>query len=175
MKLTILVCLAVLVCGCDGGLTEGILIGAGGSAAASETQRLTEQKKTALVAEIVKLRGALDIAEGQVNPAEKAALEAKLVELEKKQSQVEMADLVATLVKTTIERDWGEKPTEGEAGTNNLAYILGTAATVAATYAGKKTLESNRKERALTAVKIAAKEQDDGKKEAELYRVINEA
>jgi len=173
MRWVFWVILAVLLSGCDGGMMEGILIGAGTSTVATEGQALAEQKKSALVAEIVKLRSALEIA--QEDPAEKAVLEAKLVELEKKQSQVEMTDLVSSLVKETIQRDWGSKPMEGQDGRNNLAYILGTAATAAAAFAGKKTLEANQKDKAISRVKIAAKAQNDGEKEAEIYRLIGDA
>lgn len=154
----------LLIAGCGGELVEGILIGAGSGRVLTETQKLAEQKKTALIAEILSLRQEL---EETIDPAEVTALKAQLVTAEKKQQIAELTDSIATQVKAGLERDWGEKPTSSE----NLTWLLGAGATILAGYGTKKTLDDRNKAKALTAVKIAAKPDS----EREIYEKIGTA
>jgi len=157
-----------MIYGCSDPMMQGVAIGVGGSQAATEAADLAQENKTALVAEILRLRQELSVA---ATPEQQAALQAKLAAAEKKQ---EIADLTAQITNTIqagIQRDWGDKPLEGEAGANNIAYILGTLATLATGYAGKKQLDSNRQAAAIARVKIAAKPADEQK----VYNAINGA
>lgn len=154
-KAIILLILPVMLSlSCDGGLVDGILIGAGSGKALTEAQKLAEQKKTALIAEILTLREQLD---STTDPIEVAALQERLAGAEQKQQITQLTDSIATQVKAGLERDWGERPAQGGEGASNLTYLLGAAATIAASYAGKKTYEVAKKDRQIAAVKIAAK------------------
>jgi len=156
------------IVGCSDPMMQGVAIGVGGSKAATEAADLAQENKTALVAEILRLRQELSVA---ATPEQQQALQAKLTAAEKKQ---EIADLTATITNTIqagIQRDWGDKPLEGQEGANNLAYVLGTLATLATGYAGKKTLDSNKQAAAIARVKIAAKPADEQK----IYNAINGA
>ena len=161
----ILLC-ALLICGCESGVVEGIGIGLGTSQAATEAEKLAAQKKSILVAEILKLRNDLEVA----SPEEKAALEAKLAGLERKQEIAEMTSSITDQIKAGIERDWGDKP----ASPDNLAWILGSAATVLGGIAGKKTLDDRKHLAAINRVKVASKN-SDGLKTGEVYKAINGA
>jgi len=156
---------ALFLAGCESGVLEGVAIGVGTSKTASEAEQLAQQKKTALVAEIIKLRSELENAA----PEEKAELQSKLAALEQKQQLAELTSSIADTVRAGIERDWGDKP----GSPDNLAWILGSAATVLGGYAGKKTLDDRRKAAAINRVKIASKAEtlDQGK----VYSVIGEA
>jgi hypothetical protein len=157
-----------LVGGCGDPMMQGVAIGVGGSQAATEAADLAQENKTALVAEILRLRQELSVA---ATPEQQQALQAKLNAAEKKQ---EIADLTAAItdqIQAGIQRDWGDKPMEGQDGANNIAYILGTLATLATGYAGKKTLDSNKQAAAIARVKIAAKPVDEQK----VYNAINGA
>ncbi|MBE3035717.1 MAG: hypothetical protein IMZ70_01335 [Candidatus Atribacteria bacterium] len=157
-----------LVGGCGDPMMQGVAIGVGGSQAVTEAADLAQENKTVLVAEILRLRQDLSVA---ATPEQQEALQFKLDAAEKKQ---EIADLTASITNTIqagIQRDWGDKPLEGQEGANNLAYILGTLATLATGYAGKKTLDSNKQAAAIARVKIAAKPADEQK----VYNAINGA
>ena len=157
-----------LVGGCSDPIAQGVAIGVGGSQAATGAADLAKENKMALVAEILRLRQDLSVA---ATPEQQEALQSKLDVAEKKQ---EIADLTATITNTIqagIQRDWGDKPLEGQEGANNIAYILGTLATLATGYAGKKTLDSNKQAAAIARVKIAAKPADEQK----VYNAINGA
>ncbi len=157
--------MALVLTGCESGVLEGVAIGVGTSKTASEAEQLAQQKKTALIAEIIKLRTELENAA----PEEKAALQSKLDTLEQKQQLAELTSSIADTVKAGIEREWGDKPTSPD----NLAWILGSAATVLGGIAGKKTLDDRKKAAAINRVKIASKAEtlDQGK----VYSVIGEA
>jgi len=161
-----MIIMAVLsIGGCDSGVMEGVAIGVGTSRTASEAEQLAQQKKTALVAEILKLRTELENAD----PAEKQALQAKLDQLEKKQQMAELTSQISDTIRAGLERDWGKEP----ASPDNLAWILGSAATVLGGIAGKKTLDDHKKAAAINRVKIASKNEplDQGK----VYSAIGEA
>jgi len=151
----ILLILPIMLSGCGGELVEGILIGAGSGQALTEAQELAQEKKTALIAEILTLRQEL---EETTDPAEVVVLKAQLATAEKKQQIADLTDSIATQVKAGLERDWS-KP----ASTDNLTWLLGSAATILAGYGTKKTLDDRNKAKALTAVKIAAKPEDERK------------
>ena len=152
--------------GCGDPMTEGVLIGLGTSTAASEAGELARENKTALIAKVLQLQTALDNA---TSPEEIAVIQAKLASAEKQQEIAQLTQSITEQINAGIQRDWGEKPTKGAAGTNNLAYILGSIATVAAGYAGKKQLDSNKQAAAIARVKIAAKPDS----EKEVYTALN--
>jgi len=149
--------------GCSDAMMKGVAIGLGTSAAAGDAQAMAQESKTALVAKILQLRQDL---ENAATPAEYAALEAKLAEAEKKQEYADLTANIADSVKEGIERDWGDEPASGD----NLAWILGAAATVFGGVAGKQTMAARRKDAAIARVKIAAK--PDAEKE--IYTALNE-
>jgi hypothetical protein len=153
--------------GCGDPMMEGIAIGVGTSKAASDASEMARESKTALVAKILQLQQDLEAA---ATPEAYAAIEAELAAANKKQEYVELTSAIADTVKSGLERDWGDKPFEGDSGTNNLAWILGSLATVATGYAGKKTLDVKRKDDAIARVKIAAKPAD----EKEIYEALND-
>ena len=153
-------CAIVIVPGCGDPMLQGVAIGVGGSQAATEAADLAQENKTALVAEILRLRQELSVA---ATPEQQQALQAKLAAAEKKQEIAELTATITDTIQAGIQRDWGDKPLEGEAGANNIAYILGTLATLATGYAGKKTLDSNKQAAALARVKIAAKPAEEQK------------
>ena len=149
--------------GCDGGLGEGVLLGIGASTTASEASDMAKENKTALIAKILKLQQELDAA---ATPEQQAALQAEFDAAKKKQ---EIADLTAAItdkIKEGISRDWGDKT----ASPDNLAWILGSLATVATGYAGKKTYDDKKKAAAIARVKIAAKPES----EKEIYTRLND-
>ena len=150
--------------GCESGVAEGIGIGLGTSQAASEAQELANQKKSILVAEILRLRNELETAA----PEEKAALQKQLESLERKQELAELTSSITEQVQSGLARDWGDKP----ASPDNLAWILGAAATVLGGVAGKKTLDDKRKADAINRVKVASKN-SEGLKTGEVYKAIN--
>lgn len=152
--------LLLVFSGCDSGVLEGVAIGVGTSQAASEASQLAAEKKTALVAEILRLRADLESAD----PAEKEVLQAKLAELEKKQDRIELTQQITDQIKAGMERDWSEPGSP-----DNLAWILGSAATVLGGLAGKKTLDDRKKAQAIARAKIAAKPQG----EKELYEALD--
>ena len=158
--------LALFVGGCADPMLQGVAIGVGASETTAEVSKMAQESKTALVAKILQLQQDLEAA---ATPEQQAALQAELDAANKKQ---EIADLTAAITNTIqagIQRDWGDKPTEGQDGANNLAYILGSIATVAAGYAGKKQLDSNKQAAAIARVKIAAKPEDEQK----VYNALN--
>ena len=148
--------------GCDGGLGEGVLLGIGASTTASEASEMARESKTALVAKILKLQQELDAA---ATPEQQAALQAELDAAKKKQEIVELTAAITDKIKEGIGRDWDKPPAD------NLAWILGSLATVATGYAGKKTLDDRKKAAAIARVKIAAKPETEQK----VYREINGA
>jgi hypothetical protein len=150
-----------LVSGCDGGIMEGVAIGIGTSEAATEAQALAEAKKTALVAEILRLREALANAP---TVAEKELLQEALDTAEKKQEIAALTESITASVNEGIRRDWSEP-----AAPDNLAWILGSAATILGGYAGKKKYDDSKKAKAIAAVKIAAKSEA----EAKVYNALN--
>ena len=154
----------MLFAGCGDPMTEGIAIGVGvGSEAATS---LAKEDKNVLIAQILQLKA--DLA-NSASPEETAAIQAKLDEVNKKQEIAELTQTITEQIQAGIKRDWGDKPLEGEAGANNLAYILGSIATVAAGYAGKKQLDSNKQAAAIARVKIGAKPAA----EAKIYNDLN--
>lgn len=153
--------------GCGDPMTEGVLIGLGTSTAAGEATELAAESKTALVAKILKLQSELDAA---ATPEQQAALQA---ELDVAKKQQEIANLTASItekINEGINRDWGDKPESPD----NLAWILGSAATVLGGIAGKKTLDDRKHVAAINRVKVASKN-SDGLKTGEVYKVINGA
>jgi hypothetical protein len=156
---------ALCLSGCDSGVLEGVAIGVGTSQTASEAEQLAQKKKTALVAEIIKLRNDL----ANADPEQKSELEAKLASLERKQEMAELTSSIADTVRAGIERDWGDKAESPD----NLAWILGSAATILGGYAGKKTIDDRKKAAAINRVKIASKAEtlDQGK----VYSAIGDA
>ena len=156
----------LLFTGCGDPMTEGVLIGLGTSTAASEAEELAKDNKTALIAKILQLQ--LE-RENATSPEEVAIIQDKLDKAEKQQEIALLTASITEQINAGIKRDWGDKPLEGAAGTNNLAYILGSLATVAAGYAGKKQLDSNKQSKAIAAVKIAAKPEDERK----VYEALN--
>lgn len=161
--LAIAICI-LAIAGCGDPMMQGIAIGLGASEATGQATDLAAESKTKLVAEILRLRGELDDA---ATPAEKAALEEKLAAAERKAELAELTESIANTVKAGLERDWGDKP----ASPDNLAWILGTAATVLGGYAGKKTLDDRKKAAAITKIKIASKSD----KEREIYEAAGTA
>jgi hypothetical protein len=151
------------VTGCGDPMTEGVLIGLGTSTATSEATELAAESKTALVAKILQLQQELEAA---ATPEQQAALQA---ELDKANKQKEMADLTAAVLeqaKEGFERDWS-KP----ASPDNLAWILGSAATVLGGIAGKKTLDDRKHLAAINRVKVASKIGDLN--QGGVYKAIN--
>ena len=163
----VLLGLAFFVGGCGDPMMEGVAIGLGTSTAAGEASEMAQESKTVLVAKILQLQQELDAA---ATPEAYAAIEAELASAEKKQEYAELTSTIADTVKAGLERDWGDKPLEGADGANNLTYILGTLATLATGYAGKKTLDANRKDAAIARVKIAAKPAS----EKEIYEALDQ-
>ena len=152
------------VAGCSDPMLQGIAIGLGTSTASTEASELAAENKTALVAKILQLQQKLEAA---ATPEQQAALQGQLDAALKKQ---ELADLTATIadtVKAGLERDWGDKPTSPD----NLAWILGSAATVMGGLAGKKTLDDRKKAAVITKIKIASKSD----KEREIYEAAGTA
>ena len=145
-------------------MLEGIAIGLGGSTATTEAVDLAAESKNKLIVEILRMRQELEAA---TTPEEKAALEKQLSEVERKQELAELTEGIANTVKAGLERNWGDKP----ASPDNLAWILGSAATVLGGYAGKKTLDDRRKAAAITKIKIASKSE----KEREIYEAAGTA
>ena len=167
----LLLCAVIILgtcAGCSDPMMQGVAIGVGGSQAATEAADLAQENKTALVAEILRLRQELSVA---ATPEQQAALQAKLITAEKKQEYAELTSTITDSIQAGIARDWGEKPTEGQEGKNNLAYILATAAGIAGTYATKKTYDSNKQAAALNRVKMSFKPEDEQK----IYKAINGA
>ena len=152
--------------GCGDPMTEGVLIGLGTSTAAGEASDMARESKTALVAKILKLQQELDTA---ATPEQQAALQAELDAAKKKQEIVELTAAITDKIKEGIGRDWGDKP----ASPDNLAWILGSLATVATGYAGKKTYDDRKKAVALNNVKVASKQGD--LKTGDVYKAINGA
>jgi outer membrane murein-binding lipoprotein Lpp len=149
-----LVMLAMLLMpGCGDPMTEGILIGLGTSTASSEATDMAQESKTALVAKILQLQQDLEAA---ATPEQQAALREQLEAAQKKQELAELTSTIADTVKAGLERDWGDKP----ASPDNLAWILGSAATVLGGIAGKKTLDDRKHVAAINRVKVASKSGD---------------
>jgi len=166
--LVTLLIIMLFICGCGDPMSEGIMIGLGTSTAAQEATDLAQENKTALVAKILQLQAEKDAA---TTPEEVVAIQTKLAAAEKQQEIAQLTASITEQINAGIKRDWGDKPLEGAAGTNNLAYILGSIATVAAGYAGKKQLDSNKQAAAIARVKIAAKPET----EQVVYKAINGA
>ena len=110
---------ALQIPGCDGGLTEGMLIGAGGSAAAGEAVKLAEKRKVELAVEILDLRKKL---EEVVTEEEKSKLEEDLSAAHKKLSDVELGELVATKIQEGFGRDFRTGDPEGQA--SNIQWAV---------------------------------------------------
>lgn len=105
--------------GCDGGLTEGLLIGAGGSAAAGEAIKLAEKRKVELAVEILDLRKKLEEA---TTEEEKSKLEEDLAAAHQKLSDVELGELVATKIQEGLGRDFRTGDPEGQA--SNIQWAV---------------------------------------------------
>ena len=164
LLITSILAAIMLFMGCGDPMTEGIAIGVGvGSEAATS---LAKEDKNVLIAQILQLKA--DLA-NSASPEETAAIQAKLDEVNKKQEIAELTQTITEQIQAGIKRDWGDKPLEGEAGANNLAYVLGTLATLATGYAGKKQLDSNKQAAAINRVKMAAKPDDERK----VYEALN--
>lgn len=157
---------ALFIGGCGDPMSEGIMIGLGTSTAAQEATDLAQENKTALVAKILQLQAERDAA---TSPEVVELIQSKLDKAEKQQEIADLTSSITAQINAGIQRDWGDKPLEGAEGTNNLAYILGSIATVAAGYAGKKQLDSNKQAAAIARVKIAAKP----KTEQDVYNALN--
>ena len=164
--LVTIVIILLFTCGCGDPMSEGIMIGLGTSTAAQEATELAQENKTALVAKIIQLQAERDAA---TSPDVVALIQSKLDKAEKQQEIADLTTSITAQINAGIKRDWGDKPLEGAAGTNNLAYILGSIATVAAGYAGKKQLDSNKQAAAIARVKIAAKPETEQK----VYNALN--
>lgn len=148
------------IVGCSDPMLQGVAIGVGASESTSEVSKMAQESKTALVAKILQLQQDLEAA---ATPEQQAALQAELDAANKKQEIAELTAQITNNIQAGIRRDWGDKPTEGQEGKDNLAYILGTIAALAASYAGKKQLDSNKQAAALSRVKIAAKPAEEQK------------
>jgi hypothetical protein len=148
--------------GCGDPLMEGVAIGLGTSTASQDALDLAKETKTALVAQILQLQQELDAA---VTPEDYAAIKAELDAAQKKQEYVDLTESIAATVKDGIGRDWS-KP----ASNDNLAWILGSVATVLGGVAGKKTLDDRKKGAAIARAKIASKPAA----EKELYEVLDQ-
>lgn len=157
---TILPVLAI-VSGCGDPLMEGVAIGLGTSTATQEAQEMAEQSKASLVAKILELQQALESA---ASPEEVAIIKAQLADAQQKQQIVAITETVASKVREGVERDW-DKP----ASPDNLAWILGSVATVLGGVAGKKTLDDKKKAAAIARAKIASKPPG----EQELYQALD--
>ena len=160
LLITSILAAIMLFTGCGDPMTEGVLIGLGTSTAATEAGELAKDNKTALIAKILQLQAEKDAA---TSPEEISIIQAKLDKAEKQQEIAQLTQSITEQINAGIKRDWGDKPLEGEAGANNIAYILGTLATLATGYAGKKTLDSSKQAAALARVKIAAKPEAEQK------------
>lgn len=160
-----LVTLGVVVSlsGCMDPMAQGIAIGIGASAGAEETQKLARESKTALIAEVLRLRQEVEAAP---TPEEKAILQAKLAEAEHKQEIAALTEQISNTVAEGLKKDWtsNEPATQSE----NWAWIAGLAATVL--YGGKKTLDDRAKGKAIAAVKINAKPEEERK----IYQALNQ-
>jgi len=148
--------LALSMAGCSDPMLQGLAIGAGSSEALSGSADIAKESRERLIAEILRLRN--EVANAPT-PDEKAALEKKLAQAERKQELAELTESIANTVKAGLERDWGDQP----ASPDNLAWILGSAATVLGGIAGKKTLDDRKKAAAITKIKIASKSEDERK------------
>lgn len=153
--------------GCGDPMTQGVLIGLGTSTATEEASQLAQDSKTALVAKILQLQQELEAA---ATPEQQAALQAQLDAAVKKQEYADLTATIADTVKAGLERDWGDKPTSPD----NLAWILGSAATVLGGIAGKKTLDDRKHVAAITRVKVASKN-NDAMTSGQVYKEINGA
>lgn len=161
------------VAGCGDPMTDGVLIGLGVSTATTDADAstLASERKTALVAEILRLRSELASA---ATPEQHAALQEQLDEAQRKQELSELTTTIADIVKAGLERDWGEKPTQGKEGVDNLAYIMTAIAGIATTYAGKKTYDVVQKDKAINRVKVASKS-NAAMETGDVYKAINGA
>lgn len=153
--------------GCGDPMTEGILIGLGSSTATQEASDMAQESKTALVAKILQLKHELEAA---ATPEQQAALQEQLDATIKKQEYVELTATITDQIKAGLDRDWGDKPTSPD----NLAWILGAAATAMTGLAGKKTYDDKKKADALNRVKVASKT-TDAMKTGDVYKAINGA
>lgn len=154
------------IVGCSDPMLQGVAIGLGTSTASQEASDMAQESKTALVAKILMLQQELEAA---TTPEQQAALQAELDAVMKKQELAELTATIADTVKAALERDWGDKP----ASPDNLAWILGTAATVLGGYGAKKTLDDKKHLAAINRVKVASKQGD--LKTGDVYKAIDGA
>lgn len=162
----IALCVMLAVGGCGDPMTEGILIGAGSSGALSEGADMASESRERLIAEILRLKAEVSAAPSQ---EERDALQSELDKLEEKQRTADLTASIMGKVKEGIERDWGDKP----ASPDNLAWILGSAATVLGGIAGKKTYDDKKHVAAINRVKVASKQGDLN--QGGVYKAINGA
>jgi hypothetical protein len=114
--------MVVCLTGCEQGLVEGILIGAGTSKVASEGQKLAQQEKAALVEKILELRQQLENTE---DPNEMAVLKNKLQSYEKQKEIADITAAVADKVNEGLQKDWAT--TDPQKQEENYEWIAGTA------------------------------------------------
>jgi hypothetical protein len=109
-----------LFTGCGSDLLTGIGIGAGTSAGLTEAQKMAQESKAVLIAELAATKEKLSQAS---EPAEVKALENKLSTLEKKQDVVEITEQVTGKITEGLAKDWQTKdPTKQ---TENIQWIVG--------------------------------------------------
>lgn len=103
MKKWILTMCLVFCAGCGSDLMTGVGIGVGTSAGMGEAQSLAEKNKAALVGEILRLRAEVNQA---TDPAEVAALQRKIAQLEKQEEIANIVTAVTDGVNEGLQRDW---------------------------------------------------------------------
>jgi len=120
----VILCVLCVFCGlftgCGSDLLTGIGIGAGTSAGLTEAQKMAQESKAVLIAELAATKEKLSQAS---EPAEVKALENKLSTLEKKQDVVEITEQVTGKITEGLTKDWQTKdPTKQ---TENIQWIVG--------------------------------------------------
>ena len=164
MKLWTIIFLGVLAfSGCSDPMAQGIAIGVGASAGAEETQKLAQENKMVLVAEVLRLRHEVEAAP---TVEDRTILEAKLLQAEKKQEIAALTETISNNVVQVLQKDWSSKDPQTQS--ENWALIAGLAASVL--YGGKKTYDTAQLTKAVSRVKIASKSEQEQK----IYQALNQ-
>jgi hypothetical protein len=117
LKYTILIVMLWLAgFGCSGDVATGVAIGLG----TSEAQKLAEESKATLIAEVMRLREALDSAQGA---EEKMLIAAQLEKIEKQLAMAETTTAAVTEAMKALAMDWEDWSTPEAAG-NKANYII---------------------------------------------------
>jgi len=119
-RLPIILLPFLFVAGCGSELLTGIGIGAGTSTGLTEAQRMAQQSKAVLIAELSAAKEKLAQA---TDPNEVKALEKKIATLEKKQDVVEITEQVTGKVTEGLAKDWTTKDPTKQA--ENIQWIVG--------------------------------------------------